>query len=197
MRSQGVPIYSWLTIGDIEGINRYCSQLVSIPTIGLELNLDWILSGSGFAGNEVTGGFPFTAGKTIGDVEGVNTYCFHLGWMAYGTSPPSGFKSWFNSFWDGLCWDMVLLKESRDTVSTPTVGLLGMRSQEGSQIQLGWLFRTLKVSTHTVSTATIQELNPDPFQGGSIQELNPDLIPSNGVPKWNAIAKKNKNRIRI
>ena len=55
-----------MTIGDIEGVNRYCSQLVSsiwyFPTIGLELNLDLILSGSGSAGNEVTGRFPFTAG---------------------------------------------------------------------------------------------------------------------------------------
>ena len=85
-----------MTIGDSEGVNRYCSQLVSsiwcFPTIGLELNLDLILSGSGSAGNEVTGGFPFTAGKTIGDIEGVNTYCFHLGSMAYGTSPPSGWN---------------------------------------------------------------------------------------------------------
>ena len=54
------------------------------PTIGLKLNLDLILSGSGSAGNEVTGGFPFTAGVTIGDIEGVNTNCFHLGSVAYG-----------------------------------------------------------------------------------------------------------------
>ena len=54
------------------------------PTIGLKSNLDLILSGSGSAGNEVTGGFPLTAGVTIGDIEGVNTYCFHLGSVAYG-----------------------------------------------------------------------------------------------------------------
>ena len=43
-----------MTIGDIAGVNRYCSQLVSsiwrFPTIVLELNLDLILSGSGSAG---------------------------------------------------------------------------------------------------------------------------------------------------
>ena len=73
--------------GDIEGVNGYCSSWVMIwyfPTIGLKLNLDLILSGSGSAGNEVTGGFPFTAGVTIGDIEGVNTNCFHLGSVAYG-----------------------------------------------------------------------------------------------------------------
>ena len=56
-----------MTIGDIAGVNRYCSQLVSsiwrFPTIGLELNLDLILSGSGSAGNEVTGRFPFNSWK--------------------------------------------------------------------------------------------------------------------------------------
>ena len=55
-----------MTIGDVEGVNRYCSQLVSsiwrFPTKGWELNLDLILSGSSSAGNEVTGGLPYTAG---------------------------------------------------------------------------------------------------------------------------------------
>ena len=63
---------------------------VSTPTIALESNVDLILSGSGAAGNEVTGGLPYTAGVTIGDIEGVNGYCSQLVSMAYGTSPPLG-----------------------------------------------------------------------------------------------------------
>ena len=90
-----VPIYS---SGDYWGHWR-CQHILfppgfsgiwHFPTIGLESNLDFILSGSGSAGNAVTGGFPFTAWVTIGDIEGVNTYCFHLGSVAYGTSPPLG-----------------------------------------------------------------------------------------------------------
>ena len=101
------------------------------PTIGLEFNLDFILSGSGSAGNAVTGGFPFTARVTIGDIEGVNGYCSQLGSMAYGTSPPLG-------------WNLILISFFLGQV------LLGMRSQEGSHLQLGWLLGTLKVSTDTV-----------------------------------------------
>ena len=91
----GFPFTARVTIGDIEGVNTYCfppgfSGIWHFPTIGLESNLDFILSGSGSAGNAVTGGFPFTARVTIGDIEGVNGYCFHLGSVAYGTSPPLG-----------------------------------------------------------------------------------------------------------
>ena len=133
-----VPIYS---SGDYWGHWR-CQHILfppgfsgiwHFPTIGLEFNLDFILSGSGSAGNAVTGGFPFTARVTIGDIEGVNTYCFHLGSVAYGTSPPLG-------------WNLILISFFLGQV------LLGMRSQEGSHLQLGWLLGTLKVSTHTVST---------------------------------------------
>ena len=61
-----------------------------LPHHWARMELDLLLSWSGSAWTGVTGGLPYTAGMTIGDIEGVNRYCFHLGSMAYGTSPPLG-----------------------------------------------------------------------------------------------------------
>ena len=137
-------------------------------------------------------------------MEGVNTYCFH--WVQWHMALP---HHWVNSFWVGYCWDMVLRDHWRcqemlfpppplgwnSTLSQFFLGqvVLGMRSQEGCHIQLGWLLGTLKVSTGTVPS-WFQWQRYFPTIG---LELNLDLVLSEGVPRWNAIAEKNKNKIRI
>ena len=102
--SRRVAIYSWDDKHCFVRRHWRCQRILFpagfngiwyFSTIGLKRNLDFILSGSGSAGNEVTGGLPYTAGVTIGDIEGVNGYCSQLVSMAYGTSPFTGF--WF-------CW---------------------------------------------------------------------------------------------